>query len=296
MKQHRRGLLWWVSPRWAEWLYTVILKPAPLRSLARKLICLVIPEEIEMSGVTLVLNRDDAIVSGNIALGCYETYNLELFEKLLRPGMCVLDVGANIGLYSAIAARMVGTGGRVIAIEPEPTNCSFLRRTKERNGLANLTILQKAAGAESGETFLYLSSTNKADNRIFGDESRAKIRVELTTLDSIVTDEQVTRVDVLKIDTQGFELHVARGMEKLLEANHDLVIMMEFWPWGIAHSGGDPAELLQFFASRGFVISVIDATRKQIIPLNTFESILKLTLERQHADLYLERSKIRSAL
>src|SRR5688572_27369199 len=88
----RRGLLWWMPPPLAGWIYTVLLKPAPVRALAQKLICRLIPDEIEISGVRLILNRDDAIVSGNLALGCYETYNLELFEKLLTPGMCVLDV------------------------------------------------------------------------------------------------------------------------------------------------------------------------------------------------------------
>ena len=274
-----------------------MLKPyPPLRSLVQKLICLFIPEEIEISGVTLVLNRDDAIVSGSLTLGCYESYNMKLFEKLLRPGMGVIDVGANIGLYSAIAARIVGPNGRVIAIEPDATNCSFLRRTKERNGLANLTILQKAAGAKSGPTFLYLSSTNKADHRTYGDDSRARVRVEMTTVDSIVKDEQLSTTDVLKIDTQGFELFVAHGMNELLEANRDLTIIMEFWPWGIVRSGGSPEQLLEFFSSRGFGISVIDDTRKEIIALDSFESILNLTLERQHADLYLERPARNSAL
>ncbi len=204
----------------------MLLKPAPIRALAQKLICLLIPDAIEIGGVTLVLNRDDAVVSGNLALGCYETYNLELFEKLLRPGMCVLDVGANIGVYSAIAARKVGLTGRVIAIEPDPTNCTFLKRTKERNKLANLTIINKAAGSTSGEAFLHLCKTNKADHRTYdSDKSRAKIRVEMATLDAVVAELQVLQIDLLKIDTQGFEPFVAQGMQELLERNRDISIL-----------------------------------------------------------------------
>lgn len=291
MNSSRRGPLWWLSPTLATWIYTVLLKPAPIRKVAQKIICLFIPEEIETNGVTLVLNRDDPIVSGNIALGCYETYNVDLFERLLRPGMCVIDVGANIGLYSAIAARKVGPAGRVIAIDPDPTNCSFLERTKEHNRLENLTVIQKAAGANAGTTLLHLCATNKADHRTYdSDRSRAKIRVEMVTLDSVVTDLKTPRVDVLKIDTQGFEVFVAQGMERLLEQSGDITILMEFWPWGIERAGSSPTELLDFFSARGFGIYLIDDKRKELIPLTSFDRILNLTLERQHADLYLKRS------
>ena len=102
--QDKVKLLSWMPPKLAAWIYTVLLKPAPIRALAQRVICRFIPEEMPVRGVSLVLNQDDAIVSGNLALGCYETYNLDIFESLLRPGMCVVDVGANIGLYSAVAA------------------------------------------------------------------------------------------------------------------------------------------------------------------------------------------------
>lgn len=287
----RRGLLWWLPPSWAGWIYTVLLKPAPIRALARKLICLVIPPEIEIKGVTLILNRRDAIVSGNIALGCYETYNLELFEGLVRPGMCVLDVGANIGLYSAIAARKVGPGGRVIAMEPDAANCSFIERTKERNGLTNLVIIEKAAGQMCGDTFLYLCETNTADHRIYDvDQSRVKVPIKMATLDSVVSELGIPQIDVLKIDTQGFEFFVAQGMRQLVEQNRDIRILMEFWPWGLTKSGGSPLQLLEFFSARGFAISSIDSDQNRLVRLQSFDSILNLTLERQHANLYLERS------
>ena len=79
--------------------------------LAQKIICLFIPKEINIKGARISLNKSDAIVSGNLAMGCYETFNLDLFGAQLKPGMCVFDVGANIGLYSAIAAMKVGNTG-----------------------------------------------------------------------------------------------------------------------------------------------------------------------------------------
>jgi FkbM family methyltransferase len=273
------------------WIYTVLLKPAPIRGLVQKAICLLIPPELEIKGVALVLNQKDAIVSGNIALGCYEPYNLEVFESLLRPGMNVLDVGANIGLYSAIASRKVGSNGTVIAIEPDATNCSFIERTKRRNGLTNLVIIEKAAGERIGDTFLYLCETNKADHRIYdAQESRTRVAIKMVTLDSVLIDQAIPRVDVLKIDTQGYEFFVAQGMRELIEHSPAVRILMEFWPWGITKAGGSPEQLLEFFSSRGFAISIIDSDRNRLVLQKSFDRILNLIREREHANLYLERS------
>ena len=285
----------WLPPAWAAWIYTVVLKPQILRKAAQRIICYLIPPEIELGGVNLVLNQDDAIVSGNLALGCYETFNVELFESLLRPGMCVMDVGANIGLYSAIAAHKVGSAGTVIAIEPDATNCSFIARTKERNGFANLSIIQKAAGAVNGKAALHLSKMNKADHRTYGgDQSRTSISVEMTTLDSLSAELRLSQVDVLKIDTQGFEAFVAEGMKELIRRSPDIHILMEFWPWGIGRAGGSASELLDFFTSREFTISIIDDYKKKIDRLDHFGEILRLSLERQHVNLYLRRQRTSS--
>ena len=282
-------MLGWLPPAWAAWIYTVVLKPAPVRAVAQRIICLFIPEQIHISGVDLALNREDAIVSGNLALGCYETYNLEVFEAMLRPGMCIVDVGANIGLYSSIAAKNLGPSGRVVAVEPDATNCSFIRRTKEKNQLANLTVIEKAAGDIEGPTLLHLCKTNKADHRTYGDGDRTTVKIEMTTIDSIFDELELPPVDILKIDTQGFELFVARGMSRMLEGSPDVSIFMEFWPWGITKASASPADLVNFFTSRGFAIWEIDDYRKELRRLDTFDGILSLTLERQHANLYLKR-------
>ena len=268
----------------------MILKPAPLRLLAQALICRLIPREIAIGGINLVLNQKDAIVSGNLALGCYETFNLEVFDELLGPGMCVLDVGANIGLYSAIAAARVGHLGRVVAVEPDSVNCSFLSKTKERNRLDNLTIVQKAAGSETATVRLHLCATNKADHRTYGgDSSRSSVAVEMTSLDALAADLNLPAIDVLKIDTQGYEFFIAHGMQTLLEQSPRVRIMMEFWPWGIERAGGSPSRLLEFFGDRGFKVAVLNDKKKRLEWLDSFESILGLKLERQHVDLFLTR-------
>jgi hypothetical protein len=112
----------------------------------------------------------------------------------------------------------------------------------------------------------------------------------MVTLDSVLIDQAIPRVDVLKIDTQGYEFFVAQGMRELIEHSPAVRILMEFWPWGITKAGGSPEQLLEFFSSRGFAISIIDSDRNRLVLQKSFDRILNLIREREHANLYLERS------
>jgi len=100
----------------------------------------------------------------------------------------------------------------------------------------------------------------------------------------------ISHVDVMKIDTQGAEPFVFDGMKQLLQKNRCLKIMIEFWPWGIRQAGRDPGEFLETIKEYGFSVSEIHDDRKGMTPLHNFSSILELSLERQHTDLFLERS------
>jgi len=291
-EKNHKGLLWWMSPSVAEFIYTVILKPKILRMLVQKIICFFIPEEINIKGAQISLNKTDAIVSGNLAMGCYETFNLDLFESILKPGMCVFDVGANIGLYSAIAAMKVGNTGCVVAVEPDELNCSFIKKTALSNSFEQVIIHQKAAGDKSGLANLYICDTNKADHRVYDNfNTRSTVQIEMVTLDSIFDGLGVNCVDVMKIDTQGFEQSVFRGMKKIISTSPKIKIIMEFWPWGLIEAGGSPLEFLNEIKTAGFVISVIDQDTKQIKKLLNLSTIADKTLERQHTDLFLEKSQ-----
>ncbi len=286
----RRGILSWLPPSFATFIYTVLLKPAPLRALAQSIIRRLIPQELIVEGVTLVMNQRDAIVCGSLTLGCYETSNLRFFTSLLRPGMCVFDVGANIGLYTALAASRIGAEGRVVSVEPESTNCDFIRRTVARNGFQTVRVYQGAAGSECGEIKLFLCESNKADHRVYDRTGkRPSVPVKVTTLDALFYENSATPVDVMKIDTQGFEPAVVAGMGRLLDSSPNIKILMEYWPWGIRQMGASPDALLQTFTERGFVIQEIDADSGQLVPVPDANVLTMLQKERQHVNLFMER-------
>ena len=286
----RSGLLSWISPKTAKLIYTVGCRPLILKKVVSFCIKKVIPEELFLHGVHLSLNQNDPIVSGNLFLGCYETKDIELFVSILKADMNFVDIGANIGLYSSIASKIVRSDKKVIAIEPEKYNCSLIRKTKERNCLHNLIIEEKAAGNTRGRSELFINPMNPADHRLH-DQSDARIGtpIVIDLADNIISENGLVVVDLIKMDVQGFEAKVWAGLGATLRANPNIKILMEFWPWGLNSAGTCPSVFLKTIRSQGFTIyEVTDASIKPVLR-NFDDYLLSFRKERQHLNLFLVR-------
>ena len=230
----------------AEFVYTVILKPPPLRAAANWCIRMAMPEKVRYGGAEILLNRNDPVVSGALAFRQYEKDEQAFVNRAIQPGMTVLDVGANIGFYTAICGLRTGPEGRVIALEPDPQNFSFLSRTVERNQLKNVDAVQAAAASREGEMWLFTSKDNRGDNRLYAhNQSDNRIRVRVVRLDELLPEMGVAELNFIKIDVQGFEGEVLAGLEETIRRSPKLQILMEFWPEGLRSAGTDPAELLR---------------------------------------------------
>jgi len=285
----------WLPPAAAKYVYTVILRPAPLRAAAQFVIKRFIPPELTFRGVRLALNQDDAIVSGSLALGTYEEFEVSVFESFLTAGKTVYDVGANIGLYATVAARHVGPDATVVAVEPGPDNCDFIRKTLALNGFTDVRVFQKAVGNRTGEAVLHLCADNKADHRIYANGARTTRRtipVEIVRLDDLIASNALPQPDVMKIDIQGAEQFAVEGMRQTLERQQDVVVFMELWPWGIRQAGGDAAQLLRTIREMGFLIYELDGDDEDIHPVTDDTELASRGLERQHANLLLSRRPI----
>mgnify|MGYP000968238252 FL=1 len=135
----------WIPTSFATWIYTVLFKPKFIRVIIQKIICLFIPEKIILNDVQLCLNQKDAIVSGSLALGFYEKANINLFSKMYQTnseGKTFLDIGANIGLYSSLASKYVGNNGKIISVEPDEVNCSFINKTISINNFLRINSFE----------------------------------------------------------------------------------------------------------------------------------------------------------
>jgi FkbM family methyltransferase len=173
------------------------------------------------------------------------------FETAIAPGQTVVDVGANQGIFSLLFSRLVGPDGRVFALEPEPTLFSALDENCQLNAATNVTRLRTAAGATRSDGVLHCSRFNRGDNRLSPSLKGPAVPVEIVPLDEIVLTESV---GLVKIDVQGYELHVVKGMQAILDRSAAIKVFFEYWPSGLRYAGQAPHDLLHFFLDQRFAL------------------------------------------
>ena len=173
-----------------------------------------------------------------------------LLRQQVRSGGVVVDAGANIGIYSRFLSACVGSKGLVHSFEPERTN--FSRLQVALCHVDNVRLNQLAVSDRTGESTLYISETLNVDHRTYptADEPRSRVTIRSIRLDDYFPAGQ--RVDLIKMDIQGFELHALRGAERVLADNPGISLLLEFWPYGLKCAGASGAELLHFLRSNRF--------------------------------------------
>lgn len=245
-------------------------------------------EYIEIQDTKLFLNKNDAVVSGAISLNIYENKFFKTLISEISEDMVFIDVGANIGLYCCPASKKLFPKGIVVAIEPDPENFSFLNKNKNINGLENLLIHQLAVADFCGSGSLFLNSENRGDHRIYDeDEKRIEIKVKIITLDKLLLTNGIKNVDIVKIDTQGADFKVLKGMQKTIHENPNLSIFIEFWPWGLLSAGDDPKLMIEFIKEKKF--RIFNAETKKLINLKVLSNMIAHNRERDHINLILKR-------
>ena len=175
-------------------------------------------------------------------------------EQHVRAGMRVLDIGANLGLYTLLLSRLVGETGSVISLEPDPDLFEALRANCQSNGARNVELHNLAAGSRPGRMTLSRSLANAGDNRLTprrGPGLTRMVDVQVATVDELAAGHPV---HFIKMDVQGWEGEVFRGMQRVLDENPDLQILFEYWPYGLRNAGYDPLGLLSELKTRGFGI------------------------------------------
>jgi FkbM family methyltransferase len=181
---------------------------------------------------------------------------MPLLEKLVEPGMQILDVGANIGLYTLLLARLTEDSGRVFAFEPEPNLFSVLCENCAANEAVNVTPFQCAAGDANGRATFQRATFNSGDNRLGAGKPGAQpIEVEVARLDDVLP---VQTVQFIKLDVQGHEVAALTGMQQVLASSPDVRVLFEFWPAGLRAANASPELLFKFFHERGFLIYEVE--------------------------------------
>lgn len=212
--------------------------------------------KVETPYGSFFISEHDLYIRHELAnTGVWEAGETANLVELLAPGMTFLDIGAHVGYFSIIAGRIVGPLGLVLAFEPEPRNFELLRANAWQNGLTNVACFPWAVSDTTGFTELHVSERNTGDNRIFaGGEDRPTTTVHSVALDSLTVLRPP--LDVVKIDVQGAEEAVIRGMERLLAGSPRIVLSVEFWPYGMKLFGSEPRDVLAYYRTLDFQVRV----------------------------------------
>jgi len=177
--------------------------------------------------------------------------NLELIKSFVKPGSNILDIGSNIGFYSSFLSEIAGANGHVWCFEPDKKN--FLHLENTLRGKSNVTLIQKAAAADSGKLKLFTSPLLNVDHRSYPSENAGEnYEVEKISIDDYVDGK--FNIDFIKIDIQGFESEAFRGMKKTLSENPSTILSIEFWPYGLQQAGSSAAELYDLISENGFQV------------------------------------------
>jgi FkbM family methyltransferase len=167
------------------------------------------------------------VTSVLLGAGDWFEAEMEFWRNSIQPGMTVIDVGANVGVYSLSAANRVGSGGRVFAVEPFSRCIQALSASKEINQLPQLTICHGAASDRPGTSKLLLQSASELNELVSETQELppgSYETVECFTLDSLIEKHQIDRLDFLKIDAEGHEVPVLKGCDRILREFRPVIL------------------------------------------------------------------------
>jgi FkbM family methyltransferase len=173
-----------------------------------------------------VLPRDSALSRELLMFGVYERGEVRIFHQMVKLGMTVLDLGANIGYFTLLAAKLVGPTGRVFAFEPDPTNFSLLQKNVSMNGYENVTVVDKAVSDQGGRAELFLSSDSWGHSLFSVHRNAGSVQVQVTSIDEFLSKDVM--VDFVKMDVEGAELRALRGMRRILSNGTVKAMVIEF--------------------------------------------------------------------
>jgi FkbM family methyltransferase len=172
------------------------------------------------------------LMQRQVWFGLYDQTEINLLKRLLKPGDTFFDVGANVGCYSFQASQFVGSSGHVYAFEPIPYNVGVIKRNLSRNHIQNITLVPAAVSQSNGTLTLYQADDSQANTGVASiiqtpRKSRA-VTVPMISLDSYTQQQQIDRIDVMKMDIEGAEYEALQGMKALLSGKVKPKIICEF--------------------------------------------------------------------
>ena len=268
---------------WSPLLNTLqkVLEPLPLRGkgrLSKVVFRFLAAEEAEchpLPSVTVFV-RPDKWIERLMWAGAYERELVRLFKRVLKPGMTVLDLGANIGYFSVLAAGLVGKSGQVHAFEPAPTCFTRLKRNLAAFPWAHAYPIA-AADAPGTACFHFSDKANESGWGSLLSENDAFTRetmVPVARLDDWAREQAIRRVDFIKMDIEGAEFRALQGATELL-SRYRPVVVAELNSVCLARDDHQPDDVLALLRAAGYdnfafndgVLALPSEARHQILEI-----------------------------
>jgi FkbM family methyltransferase len=228
----------------------------------------------QVSDYVLFVNTKDFGISRELFMyGIHEPITTTLMQQELQEGMNVIDIGANLGYYVILEAKLVSPGGGILAIEPYPESVSLLRKNVLANRMENIVVVKEVAvGASSGYADMYTSSRTNWNSMIPFAQGQPSIRVEVCPVDEI---EELGKVNFVRMDIEGYETEALKGMGEILRRDKPL-LCIELHPHIV-----DPwqiKEALMALGELGYEVKYAYLRKCDLIGIAKLEHVEKLTI------------------
>lgn len=236
-------------------------------------------------------SRDLSLTPHLILDGYWEMWITRVFQHFVKPGMRVVEVGANVGYYTLLACQQIGARGSLLAFDANPSMAKIVTDNLNINGYSGIAkVICKAAYSEAATLSFDVFADHIAGSTLFIDEASATSRgdtfqtmqVEAVRIDDMIAPGE--RIDFIKIDAEGAELHVLQGAERVLRENAEIKLVVEHSPSMLAHvHPGSASIVFDYVTALGFQVFRIDH-ESRLIP-SSFEQLA----EAGHCDVVLSR-------
>jgi FkbM family methyltransferase len=210
------------------------------------------------------------LLCSKVALGYFakviqKPFEIKVFKENIKEGDVVLDIGANIGYYTLLAAKIVGKEGKVFAFEPEEKNFFQLKENVRINNYQNVILIKKAVSEKNGKLKFYLHEGDATMHSFFSENKSTKwIEVETVSLDNFFKGKKI-KIDFIKMDIEGAEFLALQGMKRILKESPKMKMMVEFNPSMLKKAKAEPEEFLNSLSQTGFKIYQINEKERKLI-------------------------------
>jgi len=247
-------------------------------------------------GVRMRVRFPDKIQKYIYLFGVWEPAITRFVNSRLRPGDLFVDVGANVGYYSLLAAKRVGPGGSVVALEPSPSIAGLLRENIALNGFTNVEVMEAAVAERRKTAQVFaaaadnLGATTTVATLALRAGRRPEAQVEAFPLHDLIPGERLRRARMIKVDVEGAEADVFGGIRHLLPTFGDQTEwIFELTPDALEAQGRSAVEIVRLFSASGYRLYAIENGYRMehyvCPPAPTLEAITRLPDTRLTVDV-----------